>query len=200
MVPCDISFKVLSPRGRFLTGRGANFTSQFGEDGLIEAALEQFGAIHRWCFEVGAHDGLFYSNTARLRESGWDCVLIEGESEHYEKLRQFQSERVRTVAKRIRHNSLDQILKECGAPWDLDFGVIDIDGQDYWAWAGLREFRPRLMLVEFEYASEEAGDKFPECDGAGQASFQAIVRLGRDKNYEPLAKTACNILFVANDL
>lgn len=199
MVPFTEGNVILSPLAGFLTGRGANYTSQFGEDGLIEACLEEYRAYNEWCFEVGAADGLFFSNTARLREKGWNTVLIEGDAEKYAELQRLESDSVHTIPKRIGPRSLDQILKQCGAPVNLDFGVIDIDGQDWWAWEGMREFRPRLMLVEFEYGSEEKEPFIPDCDGIGQASYKAILELGGAKRYIPLAKTHCNILFIAEE-
>jgi hypothetical protein len=200
MQPYTDGNKILSPRAGFLAGKGANYTSQFGEDGLIASALAVLGTANRWCFEVGAHDGIFFSNTARLRESGWRTILIEADAEQFEKLRRFKSETVWTIPKKIGPRSLDQILKTCESPADLDFGVIDIDGQDWWAWDGMREHRPRLMLVEFQYASEDQPPFIPECDGLGQANYQAILELGAAKEYEPLAKTNCNILFAAKEI
>ncbi len=188
------------PGGGFLKDRSGNETSQFGEDGLIAAALEKFGICNQWCFEVGAADGLFFSNTKSLRDRGWFAVLIEGNSEQYEKLAAFASDRVFTIHKTISQDSLDTILATCDAPPDLDFGVIDIDGQDYWAWRGLKQFQPRLMLLEFRYKSEHDEPDIPEIGGKGQANYKAILTLGREKGYSPLAKTHCNILFCRSEL
>jgi hypothetical protein len=188
------------PAGEFLTGKGANSTSQFGEDGLIAAALERFGEQNRWCFEVGAHDGCFLSNTHRLRCLSWDAVLIEADAEQFEKLRLQASNKVRTIPKRIGLRCLDGILSECGAPQDIDLGIIDIDGQDYWAWDGLREFEPRLMLVEFEYGSDDHPPRIVGCGEPGQSNCKAIEQLGVQKGYVPLAKTPCNLLFVKSEL
>jgi hypothetical protein len=196
MTPWPSGIEILSPRAGFLIGRGANFTSQFGEDGLIATWLEKFHPANKWCFEVGAADGTYLSNTKLLRSQGWTAVLIEADAEKYETLRTLASPSVFTVPKRIQHNSLDPILEKCGAPKQLDLGVIDIDGWDYWAWDGLREFRPRLMLVEFSFRSEEEAEFVPVHDGAGQANYKAILRLGKDKGYEALVKTHCNILFL----
>lgn len=189
------------PRGRFLKGCGANYTSQFGEDGLIETAFAEFGIRNRWCFEVGAHNGLLFSNTHRLRCAGWNAVLIEADAERFAELLRNQSGTCHVVHERIEGDALDRILARYGAPAGMDFGVIDIDGQDYWAWEGMREYRPRLMLVEFDYGSDEpeAPDTFPERGQAGQASLKAIERLGHEKGYVPLARTICNLLFVRGD-
>lgn len=200
MVPYDANLEVFPVASGFLTGRGANSTSQFGCDGLIAAALERFGAANRWCFEVGANDGLFFSNTHRLRCDGWDAVLIESGAEYFERLRGLATDKVRTIPKRIGPKCLDQILGQCGAPENIDLGVIDIDGQDYWAWEGMRRFTPRLMLVEFEYGSENHPSFIPDCGGAGQASYQAIRDLGQTKGYTALAKTTVNLLFVKTEL
>lgn len=186
--------------GAFLEGLAANETSQFGEDGLLAGCLEKFGASNRWCFEVGANDGLFFSNTHRLRCEGWDSVLIESYGPAFEKLIHLRSEATRCVHETIDGTSLDRILGSYAAPTDLDLGVIDIDGQDYWAWRGMQEYLPRLMLVEFDYGSDEKEDWVPEVGAAGQASLKAIERLGIEKGYTPLAKTLVNLLFVRTDV
>lgn len=203
MVPYTANMEFICPESAFLVGRGANSTSQFGEDGLIEACLERFGTENRWCFEVGANDGLFFSNTHRLRCCGWDAVLIESDPYSFGRLCDQRSENVRVVHKTIGPSDLDDILGAAGAPLDMDLGVIDIDGQDYHAWAGMERFKPRLMLVEFDYGSEVLSDRkdwVPEIGGAGQATYSAIKRLGESKGYTAIAKTTVNLLFVKSEL
>lgn len=189
--------EILDPRGEFLRGRGANITSQFGEDGLIAAALERIGARNRWCFEVGAADGVELSNTKALRDAGWSALLIEADEALYEKL-VFEAipDRVRCMQFRIGPYSLDRLLDAVGAPADLDFGIIDIDGQDYYAFAGLAWHRPRILLVEYNQQDAE----IPPIDGSsGQAGLTAILALGRSKRYVPLARTNVNVLFLAEE-
>jgi hypothetical protein len=169
--------------------------SQFGENGLSRRALAQIGVRNRWCFEVGANDGVYFSNTKWLRDDGWSALLIEAEADHFEKLKKFRSDRVRCRRERIGRTSLDMALAEHGAPRDLDFGCIDIDGQDYWVWEGMVEFKPRLMLVEFS----PADDPPPKQDGARQAGKTAILALGDQKGYTILATTRVNALFARND-
>lgn len=188
-------FGLLSAGWEFLADRLHNETSQFGEDGLIQAVLERIGETNSWCFEVGAADGLFFSNTKRLRDAGWSAVLIEGDRSQAAKCEAYASPRVQVVSERIGgRNSLDSILSGRGAPIRLDLGVIDIDGQDYWAWSDLQAFRPRVMLVEFIYVGDPSF--VPARDGEGQAGKQAIIDLGISKGYTPLAHTYCNLLFV----
>lgn len=193
--------EVLDSRFDWLEGRTFNSYSQYGEDGLIEACLERFGTSNKWCFEVGAHDGVYFSNVKKLWDSGWDAVLIEGDADHYKRCCRFESGRVRCINEYIGLASLDRILEECGAPKDLDFGVIDVDGQDYWILQGLQIYRPRLLLVEFGLNNKKDMVSFiPSLRGKGQAPFGPIKELGESKGYVAMARTHVNILFCAKEL
>ncbi len=174
----------------WLAGKGENIFSQFGEDGLINATFDLIGEQHRTCFEVGAADGLFFSNTKRLRDNGWRALLIESIADQFEKLVENAPESV-CVHETITPNNFAGLLQEFD---NYDLGVIDIDGQDYWLWQSMQENPPRVMLVEFcPYVKE---DFIPELDGKGQASLGPILDLGRSKSYQPVARTYCNVLFV----
>lgn len=197
MVPYNSNVVAFVP---WLKGHGANATSQFGEDGLVEACLEHFGTTNRWCFEVGASDGLALSNTHRLRCAGWSAVLIESDPFAFGRLCDQRSDKVACIHETIGPESLDRILADNGCPVDLDFGSLDIDGQDWWCWDGMKRFRPRLMLVEFEYLSEGHAPSVPKLGGPGQANYKAIEQLGISKGYTPLAKTNVNLLFCKTEL
>ncbi|KKM94166.1 hypothetical protein LCGC14_1201100 [marine sediment metagenome] len=181
-----------------LEGKSGNYTSQFGEDGLIAAALELVGVEHKWCFEVGAADGLFFSNTKVLRDAGWWAVLVEKDSFHFDKLKRWESGKVHT-----RHETvgpavpIDGILWQHDVPEDLELVVIDIDGQDYYVWGAMTLYRPRLVLIEF--APNCSQDFLPLPGAEGQAGLQPILALGREKGYVTLAKTYCNVLFAAEE-
>ena len=134
------------PKRDWLRERASNTYTQFGEDGLIAACLEKIGETNRHCFEIGAADGRFFSNTLRLREDGWRAVLIEAGREQYEKLQnEFGST---SICIHETCTDLDATLVTTGIDHAPDLGIIDIDGQDYWLWHDLRKIRPRVMLVE----------------------------------------------------
>lgn len=192
---------ILDVSAGWLAGRQQNDSSQFGEDGLLEAVFERIGETNRWCFEVGAADGEFFSNTKRLRNAGWRAVLIEADDSKYETLAAKHEPQTFAIHDRIKRDSLDRILSLVNAPLDLDLGVIDIDGQDYWAWLGMKKYRPRVMLVEFAYFN--AADHIPEENNGetkDQAGLAAIINLGTKKGYMALASTYCNVLFARTDV
>ena len=56
-----------------------NVYSQFGEDGILAAIFEKLGTCNKWVLECGASDGVFFSNSRKLIEEGWNGVLVEAD-------------------------------------------------------------------------------------------------------------------------
>lgn len=187
---------VLDPGAVFLHGRNVSTSAQFGEDGLLAAVLERVGATNRWCFEVGAGDGEWLSNTKVFRDAGWAGLLIEADDTKFDALTRWASPTVRCVRQKIEGDDLDRLLARCQAPADLDVGVIDIDGQDYWLWKHMTRHRPRIMLVEYSGSCAVP----PEGATGGQAGAGALIALGREKGYVALARTNVNLLFCRTDV
>ncbi len=181
-----------TPVAEWLTGKAWNAYTQFGEDGLIDACLARVGITNRHCFEIGAADGRFYSNTLRLREQGWHSVLIESDAAQFQKLKTefgLSAECIHCLA-----IDLDAVLRTTAISKTPDLGIIDIDGQDYWMWQDLVEYRPRVMLVEIAIVDPEL--PVPERGGNGQAGLNAIKALGESKGYQLVAHTYCNAVFL----
>lgn len=183
----------------WLVGMDRNVYSQFGEDGLVDAIFERIGTTNQWAFECGASDGLEYSNTARL--CGWHCVLMEADAKHLPAL--IRNRPGATVIHgRLGPNgkSLDEVLSDCKAPIDIDFVVIDIDGQDYWVLDALNMYMPRVIMVETECPNKDSepprwGDTAPL-----QAGRKQIHALLEAKGYTVIVQTDCNAIGVRNDL
>ena len=178
----------------WLQGKASNVFTQFGEDGLIEAVFQRIGETNRQCFEIGAADGVFYSNTLRLRELGWKACLMESDEKRFNQL--VENFGAVSVCLHGLFTDLTQPLQQTEFDKTPDLGVIDIDGQDYWLWDCLKEYRPRVMLVEIHPQDDEP---LPPRDMAGQAGLNVIRRLGESKEYTLVARTYCNALFVGNE-
>lgn len=181
-----------TPHKDWLQGKALNVYTQFGEDGLIATCLQKIGETNRQCFEIGAADGRFFSNTLRLREDGWKAVLIESDAALFQKLdAEFgqQSTCIHSVC-----TDLDDALRIGGIGPTPDVGIIDIDGQDFWLWTDLLVYRPRIILVEI--STRHHSEPPPERGGEGQAGLDAIKSLGESKGYTFVAETLCNALFV----
>lgn len=184
-----------TPYVEWLEGMGGNLYTQFGEDGLIQSCLDRIGTKNNHCFEIGAADGRFYSNTLRLREEGWYAVLIESGDAQYELLKRDFGHQSTCI-----HETcwdLDRTLSETKLDRRPDLGIIDIDGQDYYLWRDLVDYVPRVMLVEIDTSGDDT--PIPDREGPGQAGLDAIRNLGESKGYELVASTYCNALFVLGE-
>lgn len=175
---------------------------QHEEDRVLARIIESIGETNRWCFEVGANDGDYISNTKYFRERGWDCVLIDSQPNN--KLSALANDKTHIVFADITKRPLDVVLAEVGAPVDIDIASIDIDGQDYWVWDAMKVYRPRVVVIEFGYRGGDyiapKGTAFEDCGGCNQTSFEPIRKLGESKGYRFIEKNGINAFFVRDDI
>lgn len=169
--------------------------SQFGEDGVIDAIFAKLGTTNKWCLEVGAADGFFYSNTRRLYEKGWNVILIESDQPKYAKLCKNSPDAccLNIFIEPEGENCLDAVLDRIGGiPLLLDLIVIDIDGKDYEVWENLKKYAARVLVIEHAYKG--SGERY------GQATKEDIAALAESKGYTVAVRTACNSICVPNML
>lgn len=192
--PHEWCLGAIDPKWQWLADAANNVNSQFGEDGIIAAFFSRYGTTNRHCFEVGAADGVFFSNTLELRKAGWSAVLMEPDAQAYASLLAHAGPSVRCVKTKVgpEGRRIDDVLRHYGCPVDMDLGIIDIDGADYWAWQDMTAYRPRLMMVEFGQCTP--GLEPPLLESKKQAGEEAIMQLAVHKGYEPLVRTRVNLI------
>lgn len=188
---------------RWLNDRSANYYSQFGEDGIIAAVFERIGIKHKFCVEIGASDGLFFSNSRWLIEQGWSSVQIEAEENAGAILekRYADNPMVKTVLAKVNldaYPTLENVLTETETPVEFDLLSLDIDGQEFYMWLGLKTFRPRVVIAEY---NPEVDPMFlPERNGTGQTGFRAMQHVALARGYWPIVRTETNLINVRQDL
>lgn len=165
--------------------------SQFGDDGMIRFAIEQIGEQSRFCVEFGAGDGYECSNTAALRERGWEALLMESDPALFEECVANAPEAdVRRV------HVTGQVVDAMVAGRPVDVMSIDVDGDDWFIFATMQT-RPRLVVIEFNCSippgvflrAKEPGGRFG-------ASISSIVKLAVEKGYELIGLNHTNAFFV----
>lgn len=190
-----------------LIARARNVTSQFGEDGIIEAILERLPPRVGWCVDVGAWDGYHFSNTYNLIVNHASrSVLFEADRSRFVQLQTRYAANPRVVPRHAMvgfgsGDGLDALLAGTLIPKDYDVLSIDIDGNDYHVWRATTAYRPRVVLVEYnptipncvEFVQEPAAGVTHGC------GIRSLVALGREKGYELAAVTFANAVFVSSE-
>lgn len=186
--------------------------SQYGEDGVIERIFEVIEPGPKFAVEFGAHDGVTNSNMRNLVVNhGWSTFQIEGDPGRAAKLRQNYTAypTTRTLEAWVWPGNIEILFDENGVPTDLDLLVIDIDTNDYYIWRAIHEFRPKVVMIEANFAfpppSRAVIDFHPmnywDRTYYSGASIQSLYELGRRKGYEMLYQMTAgpNLLFVAEE-
>ncbi|GLD96531.1 hypothetical protein PINS_up005214 [Pythium insidiosum] len=196
----------------WLVKHAFNVTSQGGEDGVIAQIFERLdeheaAPATRWCVEFGAWDGRHLSNTWNLlheQPDRWSGVLIEADAARVNQMREMYRAHsnvtcVNSFVELDGDNTLDRILQRHAAvPKDVDLMSIDVDGADYHIWAELTEFRPKVIIIEFNptipnnvvYIQARSTNIYHG------SSLAALIALAKQKGYELVSTTTFNAFFV----
>lgn len=177
--------------------------SQNGEDGVTLEILKRLHITKGWFCEFGAWDGKFLSNTYFLINKGWKGVYIEGDKDKYDQLirnvNKFE-DKVYPFCAYITasgKNSLDNVLAKTPLPIDFDILSIDIDGDDYFVWESLTNYKPKIVIIEVN-SGYLPDIKITSTKSNKGTSFLSMVVLGKKKGYTPVCHTG-NIYFIRRD-
>ena len=189
---------------RWLNTFARNVTSQWGEDGIIEKALEVIKDINKWCVEFGSWDGKTHSNTFNLIDKkDYSAVSIEGDSCRFQALlKTFEGNKkvtpLNTFVGFEESNCLDSILKTTEIPTNFDLLSIDIDGNDYHVWQAVKQYKPKLVVIECNPSIPNPVEFVQPRDMrvTQGSSLLSIVKLAKTKGYELVAVTKSNGIFV----
>jgi hypothetical protein len=179
--------------------------SQFGEDGIVQELLRRLGVERGGvCVEFGAWDGNHLSNTKLLFTTrDYSGLLIECNRERYEHLVQNYKKFPRVVCVNARvgfegAERLDAILRNHNIPKVFDLLSIDVDGTDYHIWKSLNDFRPKVVVIEFNPTIPNSEIFVQPADSriSQGSSLKAMHELGEQKGYVLVAVTRINAFFV----
>ena len=185
----------------------SDFTSQAGEDGVIKKILEVLPENDKWCVEFGAWDGVYLSNVRNLITSAdYSAVMIEASKSKYDELCKNYSEQehifpINTFVGFSDTDNLDKILKNTPIPQDFDLLSIDVDGNDYHIWKSVHQYKPKLVVVEFNQTipTEISFVQAADPSVSQGSSLLAMVELGKEKSYELVCVLPFNAFFVKKE-
>jgi hypothetical protein len=193
---------------QWLLRHAEDVCSQSGEDGILRKIFEVIPPANRWCVEFGAWDGKTCSNTHALMQDGkWSGVFVEADRERFRDL--LETYRGNPGAHCVNcfvtfegENSLEHLLSRTEIPGNFDLLSIDIDGNDFHVWESLRLYQPRVVVIEFNPTiPSEVEFVQPRDMRVQQGSAPlSLIKLGKQKGYEPVCITSLNVIFVRTEL
>lgn len=188
--------------------------SQGGEDGVLQEIFRRISPSSRTFAEFGAGKG-WANNTVLLLQQGWTGAWLEAAASSCRRIERDFEKPLREERLRLRQAFLDTDnvaaeLKAAGVDEGLDLLSIDVDGNDYWLWQALGDWRPRVVVIEYNalYPAEvpwvmpyDPQHRWHN-DAWFGASLKSLEDLGRGIGYRLVGCTLAgtNAFFVRDDL
>lgn len=191
--------------------------SQWGEDGILQKLIGCVEIANRTFIEFGVED--FYESNCRylLMNNNWSGFVMDGSQINIDRMRHsyfYWKYQLDSVAAFITRSNVNQLLASSGFDHDLGILSIDVDGVDYYLFEAISDFRPRIVILE--YNAVFGGDRkitVPYADDFRRtnshystlyfgASLAALTHLANRKGYTLVgtSSTGVNAFFVRNDL
>ena len=215
-----------------LLNYGFRTFSQNNEDGILLAIYSVIGIKNKRVVEIGANCS---SSDVGIPEScssnliinhHWHGVIIDSdklacEQQTYFFARNFATKHFHSsendnnyyyspviVNKTITPENVSNILKESGVCKGADLIVVDIDGGDFEVVKRVLDFKPRVLVVEFEKRfkdtfsvyQKQRKDFSESFNQSGTVSILAWIKLMKENGYSLIAvnNTCFNAFFVLN--
>ena len=191
--------------------------SQWGEDGIIQFLVNHLDIANRTFIEFGVED--FSESNCRflMMKDYWRGYVIDGSERNIARLRSsyfYWQNQLSSKASFITRENVASLLEESGFDKELGLLSVDIDGVDYHVLEALGQWRPAILIVEY---NEAFGDNRPvtvpydpafvrrEKHASNQyygANLSAFCHLARKRNYALVGinGVASNAFFVRRDL
>lgn len=192
----------------------AQVFSQNGEDGIIAEIFARIGVVDRIFVEFGAGDGM-ENNTAYLLFQGWSGFWFDGEEFNVQAIRKSfeqaaRKNRLAVAREFFTAERAAEILSQHQVPREFDLLSLDIDRNTSWIWRNLGDFRPRVVVTEYN-ASIPPQDEWEIAYRADAtwdgtlyfgAGLRTLQKIGERLGYVLVGceLSGTNAFFVRNDL
>lgn len=130
--------------------------SQNGEDGIIHEIFNRIGTTNKFFVEFGVETGIECNTTALLLQE-WEGLWIEADKDFYSGIKDNFVEPISNGQLRVKNafvtpSNIEGIFSEFNVPEELDLLSIDIDSTDYWVRKAIVNYRPRVLVMEYNAA------------------------------------------------
>lgn len=194
---------------------GFSAFSQDNEDGILLEIFSKIGFQNKTFIEIGAGNGVFFSNCANLcMNFGFNGLFIESDTQKVSDGISYYENSYRTnlfppkfCSSFVTKDNINQLITDYNGPKTIDLLSIDIDGNDYWVLKNLDAVVPRVIVLEVNPAFKDQSYtiqynsnfklKDPDKDIYGM-SVCAAIKLCKSRGYKLVASNSkgFNLFFV----
>jgi hypothetical protein len=200
---------------RRLLIHGAQNWSQNYEDGMIAEIFRRVPPHTKSFLEIGVGDGS-ENNTTALLSQDWKGWWIDGGNANCASI-QTRLTKMPSLAARLTLGqalvspaNIQNLLNNLKVPNEVDLFSLDIDLDTYHIWAALPDFKPRVVVIEYNAALGPSQswihpyetNRMWDGTQAFGASLKAFEHLGRKFGYSLVGCdiTGINAFFIRDDL
>jgi hypothetical protein len=191
--------------------------SQWGEDGIIQRLIKSIEIKNKTFIEFGVEDFLESNCRFLLMKDNWKGFVIDGSKSNIKRLKNsyfYWKHHLVAVAKFITKENVEDILAMSGFESDLGILSIDIDGNDFYILEAINEFKPRILICEYNpnfggarkisipYKADFYRNSAHYSNLYWGASLAAITFMANKKGYSLVGTNSAgnNAFYVRNDL
>jgi len=188
--------------------------SQSGEDGIIAEIFRRIGLSNCFFIEFGVGNGL-ENNTRYLLQKGWKGLWIEKDPASLYTIKNLMKKEIANSQLVLSENfvtikNIEAIFKQNNVPKEPDLLSIDIDGNDYWIWQEIKNYQPRVVVIEYnsfflppkQWIMEYQENYVWKGNNEYSASLKSMEILAKKKGYYLVGCNFCglNAFFIRSDL
>ncbi len=126
--------------------------SQWGEDGIIQFLISNLAIKNKTFIEFGTED--FFEGNCRflLMKDHWEGFVIDGSPRNIRRLQSsyfYWRYPLTSKAAFITRENINSILGLAGFDKELGILSVDIDGVDYYVLSEMENWKPSILIVEY---------------------------------------------------
>jgi hypothetical protein len=188
--------------------------SQFGEDGMITEIFRRIGTTNQYFVEFGVEDGS-ETNSTYLLYQGWKGLWIDGSKKNKSSIEKsfsnlIKEDKLRIIQSFITAENIESLFQQASVPAEFDLLSIDIDRNDYHVWKAIVNYKPKVVIIEYNSIFRPSVDFIVKYDPAALwdktsnfgASLESYCKLAAEKGYKLVGCCfgGVNAFFVREDI
>ena len=191
--------------------------SQWGEDGIIQKIIDSIEIKNKTFIEFGI--GNFFESNCRflMMHDNWSGFVIDSSKELIEVLKKsyfYWKYNLKSTNAFIHKENINNLLLKSEFDFDLGLLSIDIDGNDYYILEAINQYKPRILVVEYNslfgskrnisipYIADFNRTKAHYSNLYFGASLRAITYIAKKKGYILVGcdSSGVNAFYIRKDL